>query len=70
MRGTGDLSPGQVPSFGGRKRRRKLKGRAQPYRRNLDRIPGPTLTAMVRGSPFYLKNPADFQREMQKKRGR
>lgn len=68
MRGTDDLLPEQKPVFG-RKRKRKMRGRAQPYRR-IDRQQGPTLTAMLKGGPAFLPNPADIRREMQKKRGR
>jgi hypothetical protein len=68
MRGTDDLLPEQKPPFG-RKRKRKLRGRAQPYRRH-GREPGPTLTAMLRGAPVFLPNPMDAKRKAQKKRRR
>jgi hypothetical protein len=58
---TGDVLPEQIP------RRYKRRGRTQPYRRNRDRVPGPTLTAILRGAPFYLDNPADYQREIQRR---
>ena len=61
-RGTEQLASEQKP-------RRKMRGRAQPYRRR-KRTPGPTLTAMLKGAPLYLPNPADFRREIQKKRRR
>jgi hypothetical protein len=66
-RGTEALLPEQKPF--GRKRRRKLRGRAQPYRR-IDRQQGPTLTAMLRGAPMFLPNPMDVRRQAQKKRRR
>lgn len=64
MRGTEDLIPEQRPGL------RKMRGRAQPYRRRKDRPQGPTLSAMLRGAPFYLDNPMDAKRRAQKRRGR
>lgn len=64
MRGTDDLAPEQRP------RGRKMRGRTQPYRRRRGRQGGPTLSAILKGAPFYLPNPADFRRELQRKRGR
>jgi hypothetical protein len=63
-RGTEDLLPEQRP-----RRRRKMRGRSQPYR-YLTRPAGPTLSAMLRGAPLYLPNPADWRRAMQRKRSR
>ena len=68
MRSTDDLLPEQRPPLGRRKRKRKLRGRAQPYRR-IDRQQGPTLTAMLKGGPAFLPNPMDYKRRAQK-RGR
>lgn len=62
MRGTDDLSPDQRPSG------RKMTRRAQPYRRRR-RQTGPTLSAMLKGAPFFLPNPMDMKRRMQR-RGR
>jgi hypothetical protein len=59
-RGTAHLSPDQVP------RGRKLRGRAQPYRRRPPHQPGPTLEAMLRGRSVFGANPADWQREREK----
>lgn len=64
MRSTEDLLPEQKPRTG-RKRRYKLRGRAQPYR-PVDRQPGPTLSAMLKGAPSYLPNPADHTRAVAK----
>jgi hypothetical protein len=59
-RGTGDLAPEQMP------RSRKMRGRAQPYRRRRrDRLLGPSLAAMLRGAPEFLPNPADARRARQ-----
>ena len=63
MRGTDDLLPEQVPRG---RRKRKMRGRAQPYR-GIDRPGGPTLTAMLRGAPVFLPNPADVQRQIARK---
>ena len=63
MRGTNDLLPEQRPTFG-RKRKRKMRGRTQPYRPG-DRLPGPTLSAMLKGGPVFLPNPMDAQRRAQ-----
>lgn len=63
-RGTEQLAPEQRP------RRRKMRGRTQPYRRKREREQGPTLSAMLKGAPFYLPNPMDLKRQAQKKRGR
>jgi hypothetical protein len=68
MRGTEDLLPEQKPTFG-KRRKRKLRGRAQPYR-PLDRQPGPTLTAILKGRPTFLPNPMDARRAAIKKRKR
>ena len=57
MRGTDSLAPEQRP------RSRKMRGRAQPYRRRKPRTPGPTLDAMLRGAPVYLPNPMDLTRQ-------
>jgi len=65
MRGTDDLLPEQKPPFGRKKRKRKMRGRAQPYRR-VDRLPGPTLTAMLKGGPAFLPNPMDAKRQLAK----
>ena len=65
MRSTDDLSPEQRPSAAPRRRRRKLRGRTQPYR-PVDRPPGPTLDAMLRGRPTYLPNPIETQREIER----
>lgn len=62
MRGTESLLAEQRP-------RRKMRGRAQPYRRRKNRPPGQTLEAMLRGRPAYLPNPMDWRRRMLK-RGR
>jgi hypothetical protein len=67
-RGTEALLPEQKPPFGRKKRKRKMRGRAQPYRRH-GREPGPTLTAMLKGGPAFLPNPMDARRKAQK-RGR
>ena len=49
-------------------RQRKMRGRAQPYRRH-DRQPGPTVTAMLKAAPFYLANPmAAVRRQAQTRR--
>jgi hypothetical protein len=66
MRGTDDLLPEQKPPFGRKKRKRKMRGRAQPYRRG-DRQPGPTLTAMLKGAPVFLPNPMDIKRQAQRR---
>ena len=65
-RGTNDLSPEQRPSG------MKMTRRRQPYRRKRNRPMGPTLTAMLKGAPFYLDNPMDSRRELLKRarRGR
>lgn len=60
-RGTEQLAPEQKP------RRRKMRGRTQPYRRH-QRQPGQTLSAMLKGAPFYLPNPMDLKRQAQKRR--
>jgi hypothetical protein len=65
MRGTDDLLPEQKPPFGRRKRKRKMRGRAQPYRPH-GRQPGPTLTAMLKGGPAFLPNPMDAKRKFAK----
>lgn len=62
-RGTEQLAPEQKP------RQRKMRGRTQPYRKH-KREPGQTLTAMLRGAPFFLPNPMDLRRQAQKKRRR
>jgi hypothetical protein len=62
MRGTDDLLEEQKP-----RRRRKLRGRAQPYR-PVNRVPGPALDAMLRGAPTFLPNPMDATRRAQKRR--
>jgi hypothetical protein len=62
MRGTDDLSPEQRPSG------MKMTRRAQPYRRKKGRPQGASLTAMLKGAPFYLPNPMDQQREFLKRR--
>jgi hypothetical protein len=65
MRGTGDLSLDRQP------RSKKMTRRSQPYRRRrLNRSQGPTLTAMLKGSPMFLPNPMDLRRQAQKRRGR
>jgi hypothetical protein len=61
MRGTEQLAPEQKP-----KRRRKMRGRTQPYRRRA-RQPGPTLDAMLKGAPAFLPNPMDYKRRAQKR---
>ena len=66
MRGTDDLTPEQRP----RVYSRKMRGRTQPYRRRKGRQLGPTLDAILRGSPTYLPNPQDWKRQMVKRRGR
>ena len=53
-RGTSSLIPEQTPG-------RKLRGRAQPYRKRKPRVPGPTLDAMLKGAPKGLANPAAFR---------
>jgi hypothetical protein len=63
MRGTENLAELQKP------RSRKMRGRAQPYRRRR-RHPGPTLDAMLKGAPAFLPNPMDLQRRTLKRRGR
>jgi hypothetical protein len=63
MRGTESLAVEQRP------RSRKMRGRAQPYRRRKNRPPGMTLDAMLRGAPMYLPNPMDWRRRAMK-RGR
>lgn len=63
MRGTDDLHPDQRPSAFKRTRR------TQPYRRG-KRKPGHTLTAMLKGAPWFLPNPMDQQRRFVKRRGR
>jgi hypothetical protein len=63
MRGTDDLIPEQRPSG------MKMTRRTQPYRRRR-RHPGASLTAMLRGAPFFLPNPMDAQRAAIKRRGR
>lgn len=62
MRGTEQLAPEQRP-----RRRRKLKGRTQPYRK-FGRQPGLTLDAMLKGAPTFLPNPMDLKRRAQRKR--
>ena len=62
MRGTDDLSPDQRPSM-------KMTRRAQPYRKRR-RHPGPPLSAMLKGAPFFLPNPMDAQRAAVKRRAR
>jgi hypothetical protein len=64
-RGTEVLLPEQKPTFGRKKRKRKMRGRAQPYRRH-GREPGPTLTAMLKGGPAFLPNPQDAKRKFAK----
>jgi hypothetical protein len=59
-RGTAHLSPDQIL------RGRKLRGRAQPYRKRRPRQPGPTLEAMLRGRSMFGPNPADWRRERDK----
>lgn len=67
MRGTEDLLPEQKPRFGRRKKRkRKMRGRAQPYRPD-GRQPGPTLDAMLKGGPAFLPNPMDAKRKAQRR---
>lgn len=61
-RGTSALLPEQKPSM-------KRTRRTQPYRRHR-RQSGPVLTAMLKGSPFFLPNPMDLQRQTLKRRGR
>lgn len=68
MRGTDDLLPEQKP-YGRRKRKRKLRGRTQPYRPDA-RQPGPTLDAMLKGGPAFLPNPMDAKRQQQRRRRR
>lgn len=63
MRGTDDLSPDQRPSM-------KMTRRTQPHRRKKARYPGQSLTAMLKGAPFFLPNPMDQQRRFIKRRGR
>jgi hypothetical protein len=63
-RGTDHLPPEQRP------RSRKMTRRAQPYRKRVGRLPGPSLSAMLKGAPMGLPNPADALRAAQKKRGR
>jgi hypothetical protein len=73
MRGTEQLSDDQKPAgLGGKKRRRKRRGRAQPYRRGTGRGRelGPTLSAIVKGAPQGLPNPMDLKRQAQKKHHR
>jgi hypothetical protein len=62
-RGTMSLLAEQRP------RSQKRTRRTQPYRRR-QRESGPALSAMLRGSPFYLPNPMDLQRQTLKRRGR
>jgi hypothetical protein len=64
-RGTTALGPAQVPS--GQTRSRKRTRRAQPYRRKHTRVPGPSLTAMLKGRPAFLPNPQDVKRDLLKK---
>lgn len=56
MRGTDSLLPEQRP------RRRKMRGRTQPYRKGKARLYGPTLDAMLKGGPYSLPNPMDYRR--------
>jgi hypothetical protein len=60
MRGTDDLLPEQRP------RSRKRTRRAQPYRKHRGRQAGPTLSAMLKGSPQGLPNPMDQMRAVQR----
>jgi hypothetical protein len=62
MRGTDQLAP--------ERRSRKMTRRTQPYRKRHGRTLGPTLTAMLKGSPTFLPNPMDLRRQAQKRRGR
>jgi hypothetical protein len=62
MRGTDQLAP--------ERRGRKMTRRGQPYRKKRPRPQGPTLTAMLKGSPAFLPNPMDLRRQAQKRRGR
>lgn len=68
-RGTDALAPDQRPNpFARKKRKRKRKGRAQPFRRGSDnRQAGPSLDAMVKGAPAFLPNPQDAKRAAQKR---
>lgn len=43
----------------------KPSRRTQPYRRG-DRAPGAALRAMLLGKPFFLANPADYQRQLRR----
>jgi hypothetical protein len=67
MRGTDNLIAEQRPNPFQKKRRRKRKGRAQPFRRGSGREKGPTLDAMVKGAPAFLPNPQDAKRAAQKR---
>jgi hypothetical protein len=68
-RGTDALAPEQRPNpFARKKRKRKRKGRAQPFRRGSEnRQAGPSLDAMVKGAPSFLPNPQDAKRAAQKR---
>jgi hypothetical protein len=63
VRGTEQLAAEQKPSG---LRKRKMRGRAQPYRKRRGRAPGLTLDAMLKGAPGYLPNPAEFQRQIKR----
>jgi hypothetical protein len=63
-RSTDDLSPDQRP------RSLKMTRRAQPYRRKRGRQMGPSLSAQLKGAPFFLPNPMDTKRRFQKRHGR
>lgn len=68
MRGTDDLIAEQRPNPFHKKRKRKRKGRAQPFRRGSEnRQAGPSLSAMVKGAPAFLPNPQDAKRAAQKR---
>jgi hypothetical protein len=64
MSGTDDLMPDRRPTG------RKMTRRSQPHRRRRGRQQGPTLSAMLKGSPAFLPNPMDLKRRMAKRRGR
>lgn len=57
MRGTDSLLAEQRP------RRRKMRGRVQPYRKGKPRVQGSTLDAMLKGAPFSLPNPQSYFRK-------
>jgi hypothetical protein len=71
-RGTDALASEQRPNpFHHKKRKRKRKGRAQPFRRGSEnRQAGPSLSAMVKGAPAFLPNPQDAKRAAQKRHRR